>query len=448
MKRTGARVIGIDIGTSHIAGVKLDTRDSRVLDVVTIKNDAHLPQGKPWENLQDPLRIFRLVTKLLKKLLDPEVTGLGLTGQMHGILYVDSIGQALSPLYTWLDGRGDLEVRPGVSYAHDISEVLGQSLSTGYGVVTHYYNSRQRLVPENTEGLMTITDWVARKLCGTSKPLTEATNAAAVGGYSVQEGHYLPVLNDLFPLPADFFPGIVPSCSTVGRLNENIQVLAPIGDNQAGFIGSVHDKQTNVHINIGTSSQLNVFINTYKTVSGFDTRPFPGGGYLLVGAGLCGGQSYEILQKFFQEVVNTFTDSKVKIDYKQMDSVVGRKGFEPMLHADTRLSGSRENRNIYGSINGITLNNFTVSELLASFSEGVVDELFDFYDRLPAAVRGRFKTITGTGNAVERGLYLQDYTEKLFQLPLDISTLSEKAATGAAINTARGLGLIDPSAGL
>ncbi len=443
MKRAGARVIGIDIGTSHIAGVKLDCRDSRVLDVVTIKNDAHLPQGKTWENMQDPLRIFSLVTKLLKKLLDPEVAGLSLTGQMHGILYVDSIGQALGPLYTWLDGRGDLEIRPGVSYAQDLSGILGQSLSTGYGVVTHYYNSRQGLVPEHAGGLMTITDWVARELCGTSERLTEATNAAAVGGYSVQEGHYLPALNEFFACPADFFPRIIPSCTTVGHLNENIKVLAPIGDNQAGFLGSVNDKQTNVHINIGTSSQLNVFINTYETVPGFDTRPFPGGGYLLVGAGLCGGQAYEVLQNFFQEVVTTFTDSNVEVDYKQMDRVVGRKGFEPMLHADTRLSGSREDRNINGSINGITLNNFTVSELLASFSEGIVNELFDFYDRLPAAIRGRFETITGTGNAVERGRYLRDYTEELFQLPLNVSTVSEKAATGAALNTAVGLGLIE-----
>ena len=31
----------------------------------------------------------------------PEVEKIGLTGQMHGIVYIDKEGTCVSPLYTW-----------------------------------------------------------------------------------------------------------------------------------------------------------------------------------------------------------------------------------------------------------------------------------------------------------------------------------------------------------
>ena len=37
----------------------------------------------------------------------PDIERIGVTGQMHGILYLDGEGNAVSPLYTWQDARGD-----------------------------------------------------------------------------------------------------------------------------------------------------------------------------------------------------------------------------------------------------------------------------------------------------------------------------------------------------
>ena len=36
---------------------------------------------------------------------------------MHGILYADENGAAVSPLYTWQDERGNLEYKDGATYA-------------------------------------------------------------------------------------------------------------------------------------------------------------------------------------------------------------------------------------------------------------------------------------------------------------------------------------------
>ena len=37
-----------------------------------------------------------------------DIAVIGITGQMHGIVYTDCNGMAISPLYTWQDGRGNL----------------------------------------------------------------------------------------------------------------------------------------------------------------------------------------------------------------------------------------------------------------------------------------------------------------------------------------------------
>ena len=44
-------------------------------------------------------------------------------------------------------------------------------------------------------------------------------------------------------------------------------------------------------VNVGTGSQFSVYTKDYMTCPGLETRPFPGG-YLLVGASLCGGRAY------------------------------------------------------------------------------------------------------------------------------------------------------------
>lgn len=55
----------------------------------------------------------------------PDVERIGITGQMHGVLYVDGAGQPVSPLYTWQDGRGSQIYREGESYADYLSQKSG-----------------------------------------------------------------------------------------------------------------------------------------------------------------------------------------------------------------------------------------------------------------------------------------------------------------------------------
>ena len=104
------KTLGLDIGTTTISAVVLDS-EAGVLDVLTESNDS-FHNGPAYARIQDPVRIREIAMASVQKLLErhPNLTAVGVTGQMHGILYVDSQGQPVSPLYTWQDNRGQ-EVR-------------------------------------------------------------------------------------------------------------------------------------------------------------------------------------------------------------------------------------------------------------------------------------------------------------------------------------------------
>ncbi|MFD1906943.1 FGGY family carbohydrate kinase [Paenibacillus rhizoplanae] len=81
---------GLDIGTTSISGLLYDLEKRTILYSIT-EAQASLPfsLNQEWERLQDPELIVKQVEHILERLLahQPEVTGIGLTGQMHGIVY-------------------------------------------------------------------------------------------------------------------------------------------------------------------------------------------------------------------------------------------------------------------------------------------------------------------------------------------------------------------------
>jgi sedoheptulokinase len=119
--------IGIDIGTTSISATVLDGKTGRVLAAVTEENGARIGPEFRWEALQDADIIWQKTQRLLRFLIASHgpVGAIGLTGQMHGIVYLNEQGQAISPLYTWQDGRGDQPHPEGGSYADVLSAQSG-----------------------------------------------------------------------------------------------------------------------------------------------------------------------------------------------------------------------------------------------------------------------------------------------------------------------------------
>lgn len=113
------RIMGIDIGTTTVSVVMTDTETGKLLAKETVEHNSFLRSSKPEQKLQDPERIYEIVRELLIKQQKENglPDGIGFTGQMHGMLYVDAFGKAVSPLYTWQDGSGEIPLENGKTCA-------------------------------------------------------------------------------------------------------------------------------------------------------------------------------------------------------------------------------------------------------------------------------------------------------------------------------------------
>jgi Sugar (pentulose and hexulose) kinases len=441
----GVIVIGLDIGTTSICGAALELPGGRLLRSVTRPNNAWL-QADGVRAEQDPERIMTVVREILQELTAqyPDAAGIGIAGQMHGILYVDRSGKAVSPLYTWQDRRGLEPADDRGTYVEWLARETGRPLAAGFGLVTHAVLARQGNVPDQAAALCTIADYAAMRLGGGSVPVMDPSMAASIGFYDVEHGRFDTQALNAVGLGEQMLPRAVSSATRVGATDRGIPVFHAIGDNQASFLGSVRDPEQSVLINIGTGGQMTAYTGRYCAAQGLDTRPFPGGGYLIVGASLSGGKSYAMLETFFRSVLEWFGDVKdVPPLYGKMEELLDR--FLPMkspLRVSTRFYGTRTEPELTGSIGGIGPDNFTPAHLAAGFLEGMAEELFDFYKRLPDAMRGRMRRLVGSGNAIRHNRHLRRICEERFGLPLSIPRIAEEASVGAALHAAVGLGVV------
>ena len=250
-------VIGIDLGTTSISGVVLDAENGSVVKTKTINSEAFIDTPNEWEKIQDVEKIIAVAFEILNSFLNEfsgEVVAIGLTGQMHGIVYVDANGCAVSPLYTWQDGRGDLPYGETTYAAY-----LGSF--SGYGNVTDFYNRENRLVPKNAVNYCTIHDYLGMVLCKNKNPILHASDAASLGLYDVERRVF----------DYDYKTLVTDSFEIIGSY-KGIPVSVAIGDNQASVFSTLKD-EGELLINIGTGSQISIVSSHPITAENVELRP-------------------------------------------------------------------------------------------------------------------------------------------------------------------------------
>ncbi|MEW5817065.1 MAG: FGGY family carbohydrate kinase [Spirochaetota bacterium] len=437
---------GIDIGTTTICCVVIDGPTGEAITAISHPNDSFIPTSAFWERIQKPDKIIQIVQELLEgvKKQFPDIAGIAVTGQMHGVLYVDESGDAVSPLFTWQDGRGNLQ-EDGMTFAKKLSELTGYRLATGFGWVTHYFNQNHGLIPDAARRLCTIQDYAVMKLSSTSIPLMDLTNAESLGCFNFNTLDFDFDALRRAEVDVSFAPEIIRSVEPVGVTRDRVAVFPALGDNQASFIGSVRDKETSVLLNIGTGSQVSVFSEEFVFTPGIEVRPYPGGGYLLAGSPLCGGRAYTLLRDFFEMTVKLFSHAPRVTNPADFYSIMNTAAIDAIhtgnrLAVDTRFSGTRHEPEIRGRISNIDIGNFTPENLTAGFITGIVMELYNLFRLLPESYREKIRVIVGSGNGLRNNPAMQAAVKNIFQLELKLPLFSEEAAYGAALMALAGAG--------
>ena len=426
-------ILGIDIGTTTVCCKAVREGDCGEILSRTVKNDSFIETPNAYERIQDPERLISIARSLISEVreaLDEPVTAIGITGQMHGIVYIDKNGASVSPLYIWQDMRGGLEYKDGLSYAEYITAKTGYRCAPGYGFASHLYNLTNGLVPEAAVSLCTIHDYLAANLCGLRRPVTHQSDAASLSLYDAKNARFDADAARAVGIDPAIFPDVVSATAFIGKTEDGIPVAAAIGDNQASFLGSVEDPESSILLNVGTSGQISVIGDPEKGVGAIEARPFLDDSYLLVGCSLCGGRSYALLEKFFRDVC-AMCGCEITSAYPFMDRAMEK--FSPdacTLSVSTKFDGTREDPSERGSITGIDTYNMTPENLMYGYMKGIATELYDMYRGV--ASDGEVKKLVGSGNAVRVNPMLRTILSELFKGELTVPDCKEEAAHGAA----------------
>lgn len=441
-------ILSLDIGTSKIAAVAYACQTRESITVVSTTNLATLPGLSPAKHEQDPEAIYRTGLQLLRQLVDSgdfacdDVAAIAISGQMHGVMLAERDLTPATHLMTWIDQRS-ATLTTSLDRSNWPVERTGCYLHPGYGGATLAALSQQGQIPARVTAL-TIADFVAAQLCG--KAATEPTHAASWGILDVRQNCWdAPTLTRL-GIPPAILPEIRPSMSPLGQLHADlglpakVMILSPLGDNQASFIGTCGLDSDALLFNLGTGGQISLPSAEFTFRPELETRPLPFGGFLLVGASLCGGRSYAQLKEFFKQTLLEFTgttpsDSKL---FEVMGNLATHAATLP-LEVDTRFAGTRMTPSVRGSITGISTENFTPASLCSGVIHGMITELTRM---IPPAASASFKRVLASGNAVRKNpLALQLIAQEL-KCPCELSVNREEAATGAALAAARAMNLL------
>lgn len=437
-------VIGLDIGTTKIAGTLISFPEKKLIKLISKESNAYISSKYDWERTQDSSAIVKIVYDIIDRLklyANDKISAIGISGQMHGILYVDKEGAVLSPLYTWQDNRASMKIgEEELSVIKHIQSKTGYCVPPGYGIATHYHNLVTGIVPENLYKIVSIGSYISMKLTGSHEVFIDPSEGSSFGFFDPENLNFDKLAIKKIFANIDFLPEVVPFYSIAGTDSDNIPVFQSLGDNQASFMGATEDRKNRLLVNLGTSGQISCFSNTILEDynNSLEIRPYPGG-YLVVGASLSGGNSFTLLAKFFQETVNFF-GGEISIDkiYENLDNL-DYVEIENPVKVEPYFIGTRDDPYKQGKILDISLDNFNVYSLLWGFSEAIVLELFNIFEDNDLLDSLEDWHLIGSGNGVRKNPMIKKMIERIFNMSVTESEMKEDASYGSALYAWKGL---------
>ena len=423
--------IGLDVGTTNITMTVLDVEAGTQERFCSLPN-PRIETGESYAYAQDPIGIERSVRQLLASFEGP-VGSICVTGQVHGILYHDREGNALSPLYTWLDRRA-MEKVEGIDSQEHLFRKTGCQLMPGYGLLAHHANRRLGKVPAGATGFCGILEHVTNRLAHTVIDATDPSCLGPFGAFDpVTSAFDQSVLQEVIGSQDPQFLGASAPFAIAGTTSEDIPVTYPVGDNQAGFFGMVSDWERSVLVSMGTSGQISLFSRSADCPDSMELRPFLGEGFLHVGATLTAGKAYETLWRFIASVIQEagFPISEEKV-FDLMKEQAIRHGSIGSLTVDARFNGSRKDPVVRGGITNIGLDNLSLGNLVLATVEGIVRELHDFSLDAPSLFDSVDRVIA-TGSSVRKNRLFREALDRRFARPVTVAQVDDGAGFGAAL---------------
>ena len=289
--------IGIDLGTS---GVKLLLVDDAGAILNEVTKDYPISYPNPGWSEQNPVDWWSGCLIGLEELLaghDPgQVAGIGVGGQMHGLVILDGDDEIIRDAILWNDGRTGEET-------DWLNETVGrEKLAAWTANIAFAGFTAPKLLwlrkhePESFERIRKIMlpkDYITYKLSG-----VHACDFSDAGGtllLDVAHRRWSREMLELCGVSESQLPGLYESYDVVGTLRPEIagalglspavKVVAGAGDNAAAAVGTGTVGEGGCTVSLGTSGTVFISSERFSADPGCALHAFPhaDGGWHLMG---------------------------------------------------------------------------------------------------------------------------------------------------------------------
>ena len=460
-------LLSIDIGTTTIGVVAVELDSDEALFAESVTNATNMRGLAANHHEQDAPEILKMVEGLVSRSVasvrrrfscNSCIKAIVVTGQMHGILLVDLKNQPRSHLITWRDRRAAYSPRVReIAADRGTTNRCGCRLQPGYGFATLHklISDDSELATELIRGnvkVCGVTDYVTANLC--DQLVTDHSMAASWGGLDIRSRDWDRSVLSALQVPESALPPLWTSADPIATISStqaaklgidtSTMICAGIGDHQASILGCRPIGIGSCVLNVGTGGQVSIVTDQPENSQDLETRPLVDGYFVVTGTSLCGGWSYQYLADLFRAVIYECTNEDISRDsiYEVMNRI-GKSAPKDAdrLVVDPVFLGSRHSPQTAGSVVGIDETNLTASNLVRATANGIIDELFSYYQLM----QQRARRVHAAGNAIRHNPLLIQAIKERWGIDPIVASRSEVSAYGAASLAAVRLGLVDSS---
>jgi xylulokinase len=450
------KLLGIDVGTGGTRAVLLDEAGR----VAASATGDHAPISAPqigWAE-QDPHDWWGATCLAVKESLQraaagcEEIAGIGLTGQMHGMVLLDGAGEVLRPSIIWCDQRTDEQCRAITEKvgARRLIELTANPALTNFTLTKIWWVQQHE--PEIWSRVRTVLlpkDYVRFQLTGARA--CDVADASGTLLLDVANRRWSVAMMKVSHVGPQLLPEVFESTAVTGTISEEgaratglragTPVVAGAGDQAAGAVGMGIVRPGAVSATIGTSGVVFAATSAPSLDAQGRIHTFchavPGRWHVM---GVTQSAGYSL--RWFRDEFCAGRDGKLASSYDQLTAEAAKTnpGADGLLWLPY-LMGERTphlDPDARGALVGLTAQH-TRGHVVRAILEGVAFSLRDTLTIFRELNLPIDSIRLGGGGA--RGALWRQIQADVYGMPVEIPEAEEGAAYGAAILAGVGVGV-------
>lgn len=457
-----ATLIGIDVGTSGLKAIAVDSESGRV--VASAESAYPLSTPRPGWAEQEPndfeaaaFEALRAISRSLGSSARA-VRAIGLTGQMHSAVLLDGALAVVRPAILWCDTRTTEECRhiEALLGQDGLRETVGNRALEGFTLPKLLWlRSHEPEAFERAKHVLMPKDFLG--LCLTSELGADVSDASGTLAFDPGARRWSERVLATVGISSELFPKVGESPDVLGHLSVDaaeksglpagIPVVRGAADNAAGAVGLGVVKAGRAMASVGTSGVVLAHTDDYHVEPSMSLHSFchaVPGRYYLMGVMLSAGGALRWYRDVLCDGERLAAELRTSSAYEIIADTAStaREGaggvvFLPYLMGERTPHNDSSAR---GALVGLTARS-TKADISRAVLEGITFGLCDSLDLIRASgSAGPLGEIRLTGGGA-RSPFWRRLMADIFEVDIAITNSTEGPAFGAAILAGVGAGI-------